>query len=118
LDEKARRRHTTDELRGLVKSVRSGEFEYEERPKKSLDWSSYDEAQAYELADMLYLIRRLVDESVNRLPAEELKERAREASHPLSSRRGEGPPDAELLRSLEQGGSGSRSRLQGEAAPL
>jgi transposase len=75
LDEKARRRHTTDELRGLVKSVRSGEFEYEERPKKSLDWSSYDEAQAYELADMLYLIRRLVDESVNRLPAEELKKR-------------------------------------------
>lgn len=41
-----RRRHTTDELRDLVGSVRSGEFEYEERPKKSLGWSSYDEAQA------------------------------------------------------------------------
>jgi transposase len=73
LDEKERRRHTTDELRGLVRSVRSGEFEYEERPRKSLDWSSYDEAQAYELADMLYLIRKLVDEAVNRLPAGELE---------------------------------------------
>jgi len=73
LDEREHRRHTTDELRGLVKSVRSGEFEYEERPKKPLDWSSYDEAQAYELADMLYLIRKLVDEAVNRLPAEELE---------------------------------------------
>lgn len=69
----SRGRHTTGELRDLVRSVRSGEFEYGERPKKSLDWSSYDEAQAYELADMLYLIRKLVDEAVNRLPAEELE---------------------------------------------
>src|SRR5207245_7092953 len=69
----SRGRHTTDELRDLVRSVRSGEFEYEERPKKSLDWSSYDEAQAYELADMLYTIRKLVDEAVNRLPAEGLE---------------------------------------------
>ena len=51
--------HTVDELRDLVKSVRSGEFEYDERPKKSLDWSSYTEAQAYELADILYLITKL-----------------------------------------------------------
>ncbi len=67
--------HTVDELRNLVKSVRSGEFEYQERPKRSLDWSSYDEAQAYELADMLYLIRKLVDEAVNRIPAEELEKK-------------------------------------------
>jgi hypothetical protein len=32
--------HTVDELRDLVKSVRSGEFEYDERPRKSLDWVS------------------------------------------------------------------------------
>ena len=46
-DEEERHRRTTKELRGLVKSVRSGEFEYDERPRKSLDWSSYTEAQAY-----------------------------------------------------------------------
>lgn len=62
--------HTVDELRNLAKSVRSGEFEYKERPRKSLDWSSYDEAQAYELADMLYTIRKLVDEATNRLDEE------------------------------------------------
>ena len=44
--------HTKHELRDLVASVRSGEFEYQGRPKKSLDWSAYDEAQAYELADI------------------------------------------------------------------
>ncbi len=80
-EEKKGKRHTVDELRDLVKSVRSGEFEYDERPKRSLDWSSYDEAQAYELADMLYLIRKLVDEAVNRLPAEEL-ERKKGAGRP------------------------------------
>jgi transposase len=69
--------HTVDELRDLVKSVRSGEFEYDERPKKSLDWSSYTEAQAYELADMLYLITKLVDEAVNLIPAEELEKKGR-----------------------------------------
>lgn len=67
--------HTVDELRDLVKSVRSGEFEYDERPRRSLDWSSYTEAQAYELADMLHLITKLVDEAVNRIPIEELERR-------------------------------------------
>jgi transposase len=74
-DKEGRHRHTTAELRDLVKSVRSGEFEYDERPRKSLDWSSYTEAQAYELADMLYLIRKLVDEATNRIPAEDLEKR-------------------------------------------
>ena len=70
-------RRTTDELRDLVRSVRSGEFEYDEGPKRSLDWSSYTEAQAYELADMLYLIPKLVDEAVNLIPAEELERKGR-----------------------------------------
>ena len=71
------KRHTVDELRGLVRSVRSGEFEYKEKPRKSLDWSSYTEAQAYELANMLYLITKLVEEAVSRVPAEELEKRGR-----------------------------------------
>ena len=69
-DDTAHRRGT-EELRELVKSVRSGEFQYQGRPSKSMDCSSYDEAQAYELADMLYLIRRFVEEAVARLPEEE-----------------------------------------------
>jgi len=73
-EEKGHRR-TTNELRDLVKSVRSGEFEYDERPRRSLDWSSYTEAQAYELADMLYTITKLVDAAVNLIPAEELERR-------------------------------------------
>jgi transposase len=85
LDEKEHRLHTTDELRDLVKSVRSGELEYEERPRKSLDWSSYDEAQAYELADMLYMITKLVDEAVGRMPAEELEKRRGPGRPPVHS---------------------------------
>lgn len=77
-----RRRRTTEELRGLVRSVRSGEFEYDERPRKSLDWSSYTEAQAYELADMLYTVRVLVDEAFARLPAEELERKGRVVGRP------------------------------------
>ncbi|MDG6989133.1 MAG: hypothetical protein JRN21_07380 [Nitrososphaerota archaeon] len=76
-------RHTVGELRDPVKSVRSGEFEYEERPPKSLDWASYTEA--YELADMLRLIPRFVEEAVDRMPAEELAPRrgpGRQATHP------------------------------------
>ncbi len=81
MEDKDGHRRTTDELRDLVKSVRSGEFEYEERPKKSLDWSSYDEAQAYELADMLYTIRKLVDEAANRLPEPERRGPGRPPIH-------------------------------------
>jgi transposase len=81
LEDKDSHRRTTDELRDLVKSVRSGEFEYKERPKKSLDWSSYDEAQAYELADMLYTVRKLVDEAANRLPEPERRGPGRPTIH-------------------------------------
>lgn len=84
-DDEGSHRRTTKELRDLVKSVRSGEFEYDERPRKSLDWSSYNEAQAYELADMLYLITKLVDEAVNRTPAEELERKRGRGRPPVHS---------------------------------
>lgn len=61
-------RHTTDELRELAKSVRSGTFHYDGRPKRSLDWSSYNEAQVNEMADTLNLIRRFVDRTSARIP--------------------------------------------------
>ncbi len=65
---KGHRRRTTDELRELASSVRDGTFHYEGRPPKSLDWSSYNEAQVNEMADTLYHIRRFVDMAVRRLP--------------------------------------------------
>ena len=61
------KRHRTDDLRNLVSSVRNGTFQYDGRQKKSLDWSSYDEAQVHELADMLELIRDFVDEASTRV---------------------------------------------------
>lgn len=62
------KRHTTDELRELVKSVRSGTFRYDGRPKKSLDWASYNEAQLNEVNDMLNLIKRFVNIASSRVP--------------------------------------------------
>ena len=67
-DEEKKSRHTTDELRELAKSVRSGQFQYDGRPKRSLDWSSYNEAQVNEMADTLNLIRRFVDRASARTP--------------------------------------------------
>jgi transposase len=66
-----KKRDTSDELRELISSVRDGTFHYEGRPKKSLDWSSYDEAQVREVSNMLRLMRTFVDEASNRIPSEE-----------------------------------------------
>jgi hypothetical protein len=66
--EKKKSRHTTDELRELAKSVRSGQFQYDGRPKRPLDWSSYNEAQVYEMAETLNLIRCFVDRASARIP--------------------------------------------------
>jgi transposase len=62
------KRRTTDELRELVKSVRSGAFHYDGRPRKSLDWASYNEAQLNEVNDMLNLIKRFVNIASARIP--------------------------------------------------
>lgn len=67
-------RHTTEELRELVRSVRDGTFHYDGRPKKSLDWSTYDELQVREVSSMLELIRKFVDVASGRV---QLQERGR-----------------------------------------
>lgn len=48
-------------LRKLVDQVRQHEYPYEKRPEKKVNWSAYDLAQVNEIADMLDLIRELVD---------------------------------------------------------
>lgn len=68
VEEKKHRPDTVEELRALAQSVRSGTFHYDGRPKRSLDWSSYNEAQVNEMADTLNLIRRFVDRASARVP--------------------------------------------------
>lgn len=75
--ERETNRHTTDELRELASSVRDGTFHYDGRPKKSLDWSSYNEAQVNEIADTLNLIRRFVDSASARVPQRPARGRGR-----------------------------------------
>ena len=62
-----RKQLRSSELREVASSVRNGTFSYESRPKKSVDWASYDEAQVNELADMLKAIRDVVDEACARI---------------------------------------------------
>lgn len=55
-------------MRELAKSVRDGTYQYDGKSKRSLDFSTYNEAQANELADTLNLIRKFVDRASARIP--------------------------------------------------
>lgn len=48
-------------VRKLIAAARAGDLDYEGRPPPRMDWGAYDLAQTRELADMLDLIRELVD---------------------------------------------------------
>jgi len=76
-DERAKRRRTTDELREIARSVRDGTYDYAGKPKRSIDWASYSEAQANELADTLSLIRKFVDRASAHIPERQRKGRGR-----------------------------------------
>ena len=71
----------SEELREIASSVRNGTFDYEGKPKHSIDWASYDEAHVNELADMLNAIRDIVDEASRRI-AERSTGTARGAGRP------------------------------------
>jgi transposase len=75
--EKRRSRRTTDELRELARSVRDGTYHYEGKPRRSLDFSTYNEAQANELADTLNLIRKFADRASARVPERRRRGRGR-----------------------------------------
>jgi transposase len=61
-------RRTVEDLRNLVKSVRDRSFPYEKRESKKRNWSSYDDAQVNEIADVLETIRDIVDMAASNLP--------------------------------------------------
>ena len=57
-------------VRKIIAQVREKEFPYEGRPKEKVNWNDYDLAQCREIADMINLIRELVDSAVKRIEAD------------------------------------------------
>lgn len=68
------RKQRGDLLRGIIHQVREKEYPYEKRPKAKVNWSDYDIAQCREIADMINLIRELVDSAVRRIENESPQE--------------------------------------------
>ena len=54
-------KRNAEDLRNAVKSVRDRSFPYEKRDEEKRNWSHYDDAQVYEIADILEAIRDVVD---------------------------------------------------------
>ena len=65
--ENGMRRLWSRDLQNLVTAIRSGEFEYEEKEVKRIDWSKYDEAQINEIKDMFQMINDVVDTAYERI---------------------------------------------------
>jgi len=63
-----------DLVRNIIHQVREKEYPYESRPKEKTNWANYDRAQCREVADMIDLIRELVDSAVERIEADLPKE--------------------------------------------
>jgi transposase len=56
-----------EELRGLIKKIRDGTFEYDSKEQVLTNWAQYDQAQIYEMANYLDNIRDLVAEAYKRI---------------------------------------------------
>lgn len=63
----AKKQFRTKDLQKLVSGIRSGEFGYEEKGEKLIDFARYNEAQVNELADMFDMIREIVDMAATRV---------------------------------------------------
>lgn len=63
------RKQRGDFVRKIITQVREKEFPYEGRPKEKINWNDYDVAQCREIADMIELIRELVDSAVDHIEA-------------------------------------------------
>ncbi len=60
-------RKSVVDLQDLIKSVRDRGFPYEGREQRDRNWSSYDQAQINEIAEILETIRDIVDEASSRI---------------------------------------------------
>lgn len=76
------RRIWSREVQTLISEIRDGTFKYEDKPKKSIDWRSYNEAQLNELADMLSVIRDSVDIAVQNIKEGEVHGKAKGPGRP------------------------------------
>ena len=56
-----------EELRGIIKNIRDGTFEYESKVPVKTNWAQYDQAQIHEMANYLDNIRDLVEEADKRI---------------------------------------------------
>src|SRR3990172_7546317 len=54
-------------VRKIIDSARRGEFDYNPRPAKKVNWTAYDLAQTRELDDTLELIQKFVDRAAARV---------------------------------------------------
>ena len=61
------RRLNQEELREIVSRVRDGTFPYEEKAAKEIDFAKYNRAQINEIADVLDMMREVVDTAFGRL---------------------------------------------------
>lgn len=62
-------------LKELLSRIDSGEFKYERREKKPINWSLYDQAQISEINEILIFFANIVDEAVRELNLEERYEK-------------------------------------------
>jgi len=60
-------KYVGEELRELIKKIRDGTFEYENREEAETNWAKYDSAQIHEMANYLDNLREIVDEADNRI---------------------------------------------------
>lgn len=70
------------DVQNLVSSIRDGTFKYEDKPKKSIDWRLYNEAQLNELADMLTIIKDSIDIAVQNINEREQYKKTKSAGRP------------------------------------
>lgn len=61
------RREKEEKLREIVSRVRKGDFPYEEKEKKKINFAAYDKAQINEIKDVLEMIRDVVEAASMRL---------------------------------------------------
>ncbi len=62
-------------LRELLGGIDSGDFKYERREKKRINWHLYDQAQISEINEMLIFFANIVDEAVGELNIKERHEK-------------------------------------------
>jgi len=85
-------KHVGEELRGIIKNVRDGSFEYRNRDEAETNWAKYDSAQIKEMANYLDNLRDIVDEADKRI-----------RSRTKSEKRGPGRPEtnpADIAKTL------------------